>query len=52
MPSILLELDFISNPYVEKRLVHYRYINRLADGIAKGVVKTSRSINVARNYFN
>jgi len=52
MPSILLELDFISNPYVEKRLVHYRYINRLADGIAKGIVKTSRSINVARNYFN
>ena len=52
MPSILLELDFISNPYVEKRLVHYGYINRLADGIAKGVVKTTRSINVARNYSN
>ena len=52
MPSILLELDFISNPYVEKKLVQYTYINRLADGIAKGIAQTTRSMHVAKNYFN
>jgi len=52
MPSILLELDFISNPYVERRLVTYTYLSKLADGIARGIVKTTKSIHVARNYFN
>lgn len=50
MPSILLELDFISNPYVEKRLVKYTYLDRLADGIANGVSQTTKSIHIARNY--
>ena len=49
MPSILLELDFISNPYVERRLVQSAYINRLADGIAKGIARTKQTIHLARN---
>jgi len=52
MPSILLELDFISNPYGEKRLVQYRYLNRISEGIAQGIARTTRSVNIARNYFN
>lgn len=51
MPSILLELDFISNPYVERRLVQSTYINRLANGIAKGIARTKQTIHLARNEF-
>ncbi len=50
MPSILLELDFISNPRSEKRLVRKYYLNTLAEGIAEGVLKTTRTINIARNF--
>jgi len=50
MPSILLELDFISNPYSEKRLVRYTYLNRITDGIAKGILKTTKTVNISRNF--
>lgn len=50
MPSILLELDFISNPYSEKRLLKYTYLNRITDGIAEGLAKATKTINVVQNF--
>ena len=50
MPSILLELDFISNPYGEKRLEQKYYLNTLAQGIAEGILKTTQTIHIARNF--
>jgi len=47
MPAVLLELDFISNPYGEKRLLRAVYLDKIADGIASGVRKTKKTINVA-----
>ena len=47
MPAVLLELDFISNPSGEKRLLRTVYLDKIADGIASGVIKTKNTINVA-----
>lgn len=38
MPSILVEVSFISNPKEEKRLKSNRYIQEIVAGITKGVV--------------
>ena len=37
MPSILVEVGFISNPREEKRLNKSAYLDRLADSIAQGI---------------
>tara|TARA_B100000686_G_scaffold322520_1_gene376404 strand:+ start:1216 stop:2907 length:1692 start_codon:yes stop_codon:yes gene_type:complete len=37
MPSILVEVGFISNLQEEKRLRNSRYLDRLADNIARGI---------------
>ena len=37
MPSILVEVSFISNPREERRLRSRRYLECLADGIMKGI---------------
>ena len=50
MPSILLELDFISNPHSEKRLVRYPYLNAITDGIADGILKTAKSVDLAQKF--
>ena len=50
MPSVLLELDFISNPKSEARLSHYPYLDTIADGIAKGISKTIKTTDVAENF--
>jgi N-acetylmuramoyl-L-alanine amidase len=39
MPSILLEVSFISNPGEEKRLRDESYLRRAADGISSGLIK-------------
>jgi len=36
-PAVLVEVDFLSNPRVEKRLANARYQNRVAEAIAEGV---------------
>jgi N-acetylmuramoyl-L-alanine amidase len=38
MPSILVEVGFITNPAEEKRLKSRAYRKVLADGIAQGIV--------------
>lgn len=50
MPSILLELDFISNPYSEKRLVRYNYLDKIAEGISRGILKTTKTVDIAQNF--
>ncbi|MBU2547495.1 MAG: N-acetylmuramoyl-L-alanine amidase [Proteobacteria bacterium] len=37
MPSVLLELGFVSNSAEEKRLRNQRYMDQLADGIIEGI---------------
>ena len=38
MPSILVEVSFISNPLENRRLRDYNYLKRISLGIAKGIV--------------
>ena len=40
MPSILVEVGFITNPDEGKRLSRSRYLDRLAVNIAKGIKST------------
>ncbi len=51
MPSVLMELDFISNPNSERRLTRENYLNAMADGIARGVYQTTRLTDIARNFY-
>ncbi len=37
MPAILVEADFITNPVSAKRLLQEEHLDRLAEGIAKGI---------------
>ena len=39
MPSVLVEVSFISNPVEEKRLGDARYLNSVVEGIAAGVIE-------------
>ncbi len=39
MPSVLVEVSFISNPYEERLLAKHHYRNSLASSIAKGIHK-------------
>lgn len=47
MPSVLVEVSFISNPVEERRLKSDRYLDRLADGIVNGVIAYAEGINTA-----
>jgi len=47
MPAVLMELDFISNPHGEKRLLKNAYLNKISEGIAKGIKKTTKTIHIA-----
>lgn len=47
MPSVLVEVSFISNPVEERRLKSDRYLDRLADGIVNGVVAYAEGITTA-----
>ncbi|MFN3567345.1 MAG: N-acetylmuramoyl-L-alanine amidase [Caldimicrobium sp.] len=44
MPAILIEADFITNPISAERLMREEYIERLAEGIARGVVNYIQSL--------
>lgn len=44
MPSILVEIGFLSNRVEEKRLKSKDYINRITDGIIEGIKKYNASI--------
>ncbi|MGK7345800.1 MAG: N-acetylmuramoyl-L-alanine amidase [Candidatus Nitrospinota bacterium M3_3B_026] len=48
MPSALVEAGFITNRHEERRLRNRGYINKLADSIADGVVRYSRTYTIAR----
>jgi len=43
-PTVLVELDFLSNPAVERRFGHASYKQRLAQGLADGVTSYLRHI--------
>lgn len=39
MPSILVEVSFISNPYEEKRLRDEKYLREIVEGISSGIIE-------------
>jgi N-acetylmuramoyl-L-alanine amidase len=47
MPSVLIEMGFISNAAEEKRLNNPAYMNTLTDGIVRGVQRYNESIKKA-----
>lgn len=47
MPSVLVEVSFISNPVEERRLKSDRYLDRVADGIVQGVVAYAEGTRTA-----
>jgi N-acetylmuramoyl-L-alanine amidase len=49
MPSILVEVSFISNPKEEKRLRDPRYLDALADAIVAGLKKYAHDTKLVRN---
>jgi N-acetylmuramoyl-L-alanine amidase len=49
MPSILVEVSFISNPIEEKRLRDPRYLEALADAIVAGLKKYAQNTTVVNN---
>ena len=44
MPSILIELGFLSNKIEEGRLKDWKYLNHLSDGIVEGIKSYNQSI--------
>ncbi|GBE06807.1 MAG TPA: N-acetylmuramoyl-L-alanine amidase [Nitrospirae bacterium] len=50
MPSILIEVSFISNYEEEKRLAGKRYKDRIAEAIAKGVNRYTAPSKLAKRY--
>jgi len=48
MPSILIEVSFISNPREEKRLRNSRYLDALADAIVDGLKKYAQGDKVTK----
>jgi N-acetylmuramoyl-L-alanine amidase len=48
MPSILIEVSFISNPSEEKRLRNPRYLDALADAIVDGLKKYAQAAKVVK----
>jgi N-acetylmuramoyl-L-alanine amidase len=49
MPSILIEVSFISNPIEEKRLRDPRYLDALADAILDGLKKYAQDTKMVNN---
>ncbi len=47
MPSVLVETSFISNPTEERRLKSDRYLDRIADGIVRGVLAYAEGTRTA-----
>jgi N-acetylmuramoyl-L-alanine amidase len=47
MPSVLLELGFMTNATEEKRLKSSKYLDRLTDGIVDGLKKYQTSVKSA-----
>ena len=47
MPSVLVEVSFISNPVEERRLKSDRYLDRVADGIVQGVMAYAEGTRTA-----
>ncbi len=47
MPSVLVEVSFISNKEEERRLKSGRYLDRIADGIVKGIISYARETEMA-----
>jgi len=48
MPSILVEISFVSNPVDARRLRRDKYLNALADGLADGIVKYVMKLSMAK----
>ncbi len=50
MPSVLVEVSFISNREEEKRLKSDAYLERIAEGIAKGIKSYVKKTQLAYSY--
>jgi N-acetylmuramoyl-L-alanine amidase len=46
MPSILVEVSFISNPLEEKRLKNDKYLDSIVNGVMDGLKKYIDSMKV------
>uniref|UniRef100_A0A7C4JSI0 N-acetylmuramoyl-L-alanine amidase n=1 Tax=Thermodesulfobacterium geofontis TaxID=1295609 RepID=A0A7C4JSI0_9BACT len=51
MPAILVEVGFISNPIEEKRLRDQQYLEKVAEGIAKGIEIYMQSLKFSKTYY-
>lgn len=47
MPAILVEADFITNPTSAKRLTQEEYLDKIAEGIAKGIEVYIQSLKLS-----
>ncbi len=47
MPAVLVEIGFISNRYEERRLRSKRYLEAVAEGLAKGITTYMKQIKVS-----
>ncbi len=47
MPAVLVEISFISNPREERRLKSEKYLDSVAEGIARGIVRYVRETQMA-----
>lgn len=47
MPAVLVEADFITNPISAKRLIQEEHLDRLAEGIAKGIEVYIQSLKLS-----
>ena len=50
MPSILVEVSFISNPREEKRLRNSRYLTTLADAIVNGLTQYAHGVKMITDH--
>ncbi len=47
MPAILVEADFITNPVIAKRLTEEEYLEKIAEGIARGIEAYIQSLKLS-----
>ncbi|WP_456431146.1 N-acetylmuramoyl-L-alanine amidase [Thermosulfuriphilus sp.] len=47
MPAVLVEISFISNPREERRLKSAKYLDSVAEGIARGIIRYIKETQMA-----
>ena len=52
MPSVLIEAGYLSNRYDESKLKDYGYLDRVADAVAKGILKYKMEYERTEGFTN